>query len=164
MKKITIIMILIFILFSCGKDTDQKANKEAKSNKVKLFDPVSNSEITKSEDSKEEIKDPDKYIDSLAYIDSFEWKVNIFRDNEKIEANESELLYLWDIIATWTWSNTNIIFVDDSIIKLDENSNFEILNIEWDNIDVKLNKWSVWWRIVSPETKTPIPIVNMILT
>ena len=105
-----------------------------------------------NENQKDNITEKKYILNSIAYVNNINWNVDVKPKSwwSKKWLKISDLLYEWDTISTNSWSDISIIFVDDTIIRLPESSSF-IIKSETDNdIKVKLNKWSIWWRIIKP--------------
>jgi len=89
-------------------------------------------------------------LSPIAYVDNIEWLVLIETNNSIIKATGWELLYKWDKIKSMSNWNVDIIFEDDSIVRLGNTTYFIINNSSENNIETTLKKWSVWWRILKP--------------
>lgn len=86
--------------------------------------------------------------ENIAYISTFSG--NVILDN--MEAVSGSILHENSILTTLSWSEVEIIFTDNSIVRLAENSRLQI-SLKWkDNTSLDLQEWSLWARVLKPFT------------
>lgn len=77
-------------------------------------------------------------LSPIAYLDNIEWLVLIETNNGIIKATGWELLYKWDKIKSMSNWNVDIIFEDDSIVRLWNTTYFIIEKSSETNIETTL--------------------------
>lgn len=131
-SKFFYISLFFIFLFSVvtlyWKWTVQKV--EVNNNWVKTIKSVSNTKV-------------------LAYIRSVKF-TTITREGLKIEAKEKDQISSYDKIETGEKGETEIIFSDNSIIRLPKNTIIEFTNLSEDWTLINLIKWDLWSRILKP--------------
>lgn len=140
---------LVFLLASCsGEDTptDEALSQafEEVSEDIELLaapeDPVWDTSLV----------DDEALNDAIAYIEDITWDVLKIGKSGKKSLKEWDLLLEGERVITLKQSKATIVFEDDSLVRLDENTTFSVDAYSLEEISTTLNKWSIWGRILRP--------------
>ena len=88
--------------------------------------------------------------ESVAYIQEIDGDVVKITTAGKVDLEEGSFLSVWERILTLKNSEVTLVFEDDSIIRLSENTAFTVDVHTEKETSSTLNKWSVWGRILRP--------------
>lgn len=88
--------------------------------------------------------------ESVAYIQEIDGDVVKITTAGKVNLEEGSFLSVWERILTLKNSEVTLVFEDDSIIRLSENTAFTVDIHTEKETSSTLNKWSVWGRILRP--------------
>jgi len=92
-----------------------------------------------------------KNIQVVAYISDLQWiveKTNILW--EKITIKVGEVITKNDIVTTLTWASASLVFIDNSIVRLSENSRIQITKKVGKGIELSLLDGDIWARVLKP--------------
>ena len=78
----------------------------------------------------------------VAYVEEISWDVVTVNDQGNIRLEEGSLLGVWERILTLKNATLTLVFEDDSVVRLGENSSFTIETHQEDETKTILNKWS----------------------
>ncbi len=84
------------------------------------------------------------------YISDFNWNVFKFINNKNINIEIWEIINPKDIIVTWSNWIVSIVFNNNSIIRLNNNSKIEFNKIDSKETNINLLEWELWWRVLKP--------------
>ncbi len=96
-----------------------------------------------------------KFNTTGPYISYFSWNVQVNTGWTFTNAANYMMLQSGSIVTTGPWSRVALIFTDDSIIRLNENTRI-ILVYDDTNTDVQLEEGELWARVLRPFTENAI--------
>ncbi len=86
--------------------------------------------------------------ESIAYINQFSGSVML----DEWVATRGALIHENSILVTHSGSEVEIIFADNSVVRLSQNSRLQISHKWEDNTSLVLQEWTLWARILKPFT------------
>ncbi len=84
------------------------------------------------------------------YISDFSWNAFKIINNKNNNIEIWEIINPKDVIITWDNWKISIIFNNNSIIRLNNNSKIEFNEINSKETNVNLLEWELWWRVLKP--------------
>ncbi len=92
-----------------------------------------------------------KNIQVVAYISDLQWTVEKINTLwEKITVQIGEVITKDDTISTLSWASASLVFIDNSIVRLSENSRIQITRKAWKSIELSLLDGDIWARVLKP--------------
>ncbi len=84
----------------------------------------------------------------IAYINGLTGSVML----DSVAAIHGAILHENSLLVTWSGAEVEIIFVDNSVVRLSQNSRLQISKKWTDNTTLDLQEWTLWSRILKPFT------------